>query len=378
MNKRIFAYLKEHQQDILDELTRLVELESPSDNKALTDQLGAYLIKRVKDLGAEVQIFPQEIVGDHILARWGSGEDGVLILCHIDTVWDAGEAVKRPIRIEGNRLYGVGAEDMKGGVAIALWALKTLREMDAFPDISINLLFTTDEETGSQTSREVIEEIAAKQKAAFVLEPAQPPLGSIKTSRRGVGGFRVEVAGRAVHAGADHEKGINAIDELAWQILQIRELTDYAAGATVNVGVMAGGTRSNVVPANAWCDVDVRVSNMELAQQIEKAMNSLEPHFPGTRIKVTGGFDRPPMVRTEKVVSIFEKARALAEEIGFELTEAAAGSASDGNFTAAMGIPTLDGMGVEGDGAHSVDEYCEIHSLPERAALLAALLLSYP
>ena len=267
---------------------------------------------------------------------------------------------------------------MKGGIVNALWAIQSLQELDMPPARPVTLLVTSDEEIGSATSRPIIEAEALQHDVVFVLEPAEPPLGSIKTWRKGVGGFRVSVSGRAAHAGADHQHGINAIEELASQILTIQGFTDYETGTTLNVGVVGGGTRSNVVPAAAWAEVDVRVMNTREASRIEARMHNLKPHQAGTTLEVSGGVERPPMVRTPQIAALFGQAKELAAQMGFQLTEAGTGGGSDGNFTAALGVPTLDGMGVVGEGGHAVHEQVVISSMPERAALLAAMLRILP
>ena len=224
------------------------------------------------------------------------------------------------------------------------------------------------------TSRSIIEAEAHKHQVVYVLEPAEPPHGSLKTRRKGVGEYHISVTGRAAHAGADHARGINAIEELAHQILAIQGFTDYGAGTTFNVGVMGGGTRNNVVPAEAWANIDVRIVTSSEAARVETQMQSLRAHLPGAKLQLTGGFDRPPMERTPEIAALFARAQSLAADMGIQLTEAGTGGASDGNLTAALGVPTLDGMGVVGDGGHSVDEYAIISSLSERAAILAAML----
>jgi glutamate carboxypeptidase len=254
--------------------------------------------------------------------------------------------------------------------------IRALRELDLPPDQTITLLVTSDEETGSLTSRPVIEAEALKHNVVFVLEPAQPPHASLKTWRKGVGAYRVSVTGRSAHAGSDHEKGVNAIEELAHQILAIQSFTDYTAGTTFSVGVVGGGTRSNVVPSQAWARVDVRVMNADEVDRVEAKMRSLKPHLTGATVEVSGGIGRPPMVRTPEIAALYARAEALTAEMGFQITEAGSGGGSDGNYTAALGVPTLDGMGVVGDGAHAVHEHVVIASLPERAALLAAMLRS--
>jgi glutamate carboxypeptidase len=375
-NERILQFLRDHQQEMVEHLTLLVQMESPSYDKAAIDRLAALLVKQLSTAGAKVDVLEQEAAGNHIRARWGAPDatGGCLVLTHMDTVWDIGTVTERPVRIEDGRLYGPGAFDMKGGIVNAIWALRALVELNLMPERRITLLITTDEETGSRTSRPLIEEEAVAHEAVYVLEPAQPPRSSLKTWRKGVGDYRVTVTGRASHAGAAHDEGINAIEELAHQILAIQALTDYAAGTTVNVGVIGGGTRTNVVPESAWAKLDVRVMNAEEAARVEQFLHSLTPRLPGAKIEVRGKMNRPPMVRTPAILALFAKAQAVAAELGFPIDETGTGGGSDGNFTAALGVPTLDGLGVAGDGGHAQHEHVIISSMPERAALLAGLL----
>ncbi len=373
-NQRLLSYLRDHQDGMVALLARLVELESPSDEKASLDRLAAFLAGELAVLGAEVETLSQPQAGDHVRARWGSGPGGVLLLCHMDTVWDVGTLAERPVRIEGDRLYGPGAFDMKGGIANALWAMRALRELGLPPRRRVTLLITSDEETGSTTSRPILEAEAVEHEVVFVLEPAQPPHASLKTWRKGVGVYHLSVTGLASHAGAAHEEGVNAIEELAHQILAIQALTNYETGTTLNVGVVGGGTRSNVVPAEAWAHVDVRVMNAEEEARVDAFMHGLKPRLAGTRLAVSGGVNRPPMVRTPEIAALYGRAEALAAEMGIQISETGSGGGSDGNFTAALGVPTLDGMGVVGDGGHALHEHVILASLPERAALLAAML----
>jgi glutamate carboxypeptidase len=381
-NQRVLALLRQHEDDMVADLVHLVEMESPSDNKPSLDRLADHLADRLRQSGAEVEVLPQEKAGNHLRAHWGSapaGEGergGLLLLCHMDTVWDMGTVAQRPARVEESKLYGPGAFDMKGGIVNALWAIRSLSALDLMPDRRITLLITSDEETGSRSSRPVIEAEAPKHDAVLVLEPAHPPHASLKTWRKGVGLYHVRVTGVSAHAGAAHDEGVNAIEELAHQVLAIQKLTDYSAGTTVNVGVVGGGTRSNVVPQQAWARVDVRVMNQAEAERLDAALHGLKPHLPGARMEVTGGINRPPMVRSEGGVALYRKAEAIAAELGFPVTETGTGGGSDGNFTAALGVPTLDGLGVAGDGGHAFHEHVVISSLPERAALLAGLLRS--
>jgi glutamate carboxypeptidase len=260
--QKLHRLLCAHQDDMVAHLTQLVETESPSDHKPSLDRLAAVLADHAADAGARAEVLRQAAAGDIVRARWGSGDGGVLLLCHMDTVWDLGTLAERPVRVEEGRLYGPGAFDMKGGIVNALWAMRALRELELMPSRRVTLLITSDEEIGSEASRALIEAEAVAHEVVFVLEPAHPPRASLKTWRKGVGGYRVTVTGRAAHAGAAHDEGINAIAELARHILTIQALTDYAAGTTVNVGVIRGGTRSNVVPEQAWAEVDYRVMNM--------------------------------------------------------------------------------------------------------------------
>ena len=261
----------------------MVELESPTDDKPSLDRLAAFLAEQARALGAQVEILPQSAAGDFVRARWNadSADRGILLLCHMDTVWDLGTLAQRPVRIADGKLYGPGAFDMKGGIVVALGAIRALSELGLMPARRITLLITSDEEEGSEASRALIEAEALAHEAAFVLEPAHPPRGSLKTWRKGVGMYTVTVTGRSAHAGAAHDQGINAIAELARHILAFEALTDYAAGTTVNVGVIGGGTRSNVVPERAWAEVDVRVMNAEEAARIDAAFRGAQPHLPG-------------------------------------------------------------------------------------------------
>jgi glutamate carboxypeptidase len=374
INREILTFLRRHQGQMADQLTLLIELESPTDHKPSLDRLSTYLAAELLALGARVETLPQAEAGDHVRARWGEGQGGALMLCHMDTVWDVGTVAERPVRIEEGRLYGPGAHDMKGGIVITLWAVRALRELGLLPAGAVTLLLTSDEETGSLTSRSIIEAEALKHRLVFVMEPPVPPEGSYKTARKGVGDYRVEVTGRAAHSGADHARGINALQELAHQVQAIQDFTDYERGTTFNVGRAGGGTRRNVVPAEAWAEIDVRIVHVAEAERVEAQMQSLRPHLPGAEVRVTGGFERPPMERTAEIAALFGRAQDLARGMGLDLSEASTGGASDGNLTAALGVPTLDGMGVVGDGGHAIDEHALISSLPKRAAILAAML----
>ncbi len=356
-------------------LRELAVRESPTTEKAAVDRLGEFIAERLRELGARVERIPHETVGDHWVATWGDVEAStqILTLCHLDTVWPLGTLERMPLREENGRLYGPGVFDMKGGIAILLGALRGLQMLNVRLPHRVRMLFTSDEETGSETSRPLIEEEARRSHLVLCLEPALPD-GSLKTFRKGVGDFVVAAYGRAAHAGADPQRGINAIEELAYQIMRLRGLTDLRRGTTVTVGVIRGGTRPNVVPEYAEMIVDVRVATRAEMDRIEKAFRTLRPVLDGARLEVRGGFNRPPMERNALMAATFERARMIAAELGLTLTEGGTGGGSDANFTAALGIPTLDGLGAVGNGAHALDEHVRIDSLPQRAALVAALL----
>jgi glutamate carboxypeptidase len=354
-------------------LKKLVETESPSHDKAAVDRLGALVADECRRLGAKVQLHPQAAVGDLVEASWGTGRDGILLLAHMDTVHPIGTLERMPFREVDGRILGPGTEDMKGGIVIGLGALAGLAEARQLPARPVTALFTSDEEIGSPTSRAHIERLARESALVLVLEPAMPD-GAIKTWRKGVGDFVVTVHGKASHAGSDHQVGRNAIEELARQVLAIQKLTDYGRGTTLNVGVIRGGTATNVVPEEAVAEVDLRVMQPGEAERIGLALNALKPELEGTTIEVTGELNRPPMPSDERMKATFEKARKLAAAIGLEIRAGGTGGASDANFVAPLGIPVLDGLGAVGDGGHSEREFILKDSLPERAALLAALI----
>jgi glutamate carboxypeptidase len=296
----------------------------------------------------------------------------VLLLGHLDTVWPVGTLARMPWRVQEGWAFGPGVLDMKAGVVMALEAIKLVREID--PDRPVVLLLSGDEETGSRYSRELIEEIAKGCRAVFVLEPAQGPQGAYKTARKGVGQFRLEISGVPSHSGVDFAAGHSAVRELAWQIEQISALTDLERGTTLNVGVVGGGTQSNVVAASAWADIDLRVKTIADAGVVTERLEALKSRDPKCKLRLTGGLNRPPMERTEGTAELFAQAKELAAELGFALEEAATGGGSDGNFTSALGVPTLDGMGAIGNGAHADNESIRIDSLVYRTALLAAMI----
>ncbi|MCY4071092.1 MAG: M20 family metallopeptidase [Chloroflexi bacterium] len=371
-NRRILAYLREHADDMLADLIKLIDLESPTLDKASVDALGAVLADELRGLGAAVEVIPKGEVGDVVRARWNAGPGGVVILSHMDTVWAVGTVADRPTRVEGNRIYGVGAMDMKGGIVIALWALRALRELSLFPAQPISYMLNSDEETGSLHSALEIESEALSHDVVFVTEPPQD--GKYKTERKGVSHYNITAKGRAAHAGADHARGINAIEEMAHQILAVQAMTDYAIGTTANVGVIKGGTRGNVVPAEASIEINVRARTRANAKAIHEQIMSLRAIHPEAELVIEGGIGVPPMERTPEIAALFKRAQGLAADMGIEIDEGSTGGGSDGNKTAALGVPTLDGMGIVGDGGHAITEYGEIDSMPERAAIMAAML----
>ncbi len=365
--------------DALALLKQLVTLESPSTDKHAVDRCSAFVETAFCELGLATRRVPTATAGDQLVANF-PGRDTqsgcLLVLMHLDTVWPLGTLERMPIREENGRLYGPGMYDMKASVSIAWLALRALRDLGQAPRRSVRLLFTSDEEVGSDTSAGLIRSEAQQSALVLVMEPALPG-GEIKTARKGVGDFKVVAYGRSAHAGGNHERGVNAIQELAGHVLALQKLTDYERGTTVNVGVISGGSRSNVVPERAEMEVDFRVASRVEAERIAEAFRSLRPALPEARLEVSGGLNRPPMERNALMIATFEKARRIAAGVGIDLREGSTGGGSDGNFTAALGSPTLDGLGAVGDGAHALHEHIVIDSLAERAALLAALWLEW-
>jgi glutamate carboxypeptidase len=377
MTTDLIEYCAARQSETVALLRQLVEMESPSENKAALDRLGAFIASQLREAGASVEVVPQTTTGDHLVATFGNANGAPIVtMCHIDTVWPLGTLATLSWREENGRLRGPGVYDMKAGTAMLLMVLRYLRDTKTQPAHSLRMLFTTDEETGSLTSRALIEAEAKKAALVLCLEPALSN-GALKTFRKGTGDFTVKACGRAAHAGADHALGINAIEEIARQITALHQMTNYELGTTVNVGVVSGGTVSNVVPDHAQIEVDVRVATAAEGERIVKAILGLQPQLPDARLEVTGGLNRPPMERTPLIVETFNKAKSIAAGLGLELIGGSTGGASDGNFTAALGVPTLDGLGAVGDGGHAVTEHVIASSLPERTALLAAILTQW-
>jgi glutamate carboxypeptidase len=358
---------------------RLIAFESPSDNKAAVDACIAFAAAHSLRLCARVKLHPQRMRGDVLEARFGPRSTRshgharpIMLLGHLDTVWPLGTLETMPCRLERGRLWGPGTLDMKAGVAMAFTALELLAEANLLRR-EVVLLLTGDEEIGSQASRPLIERLARQSAAVYVLEPAQGL--AYKTARKGTAAWKIEVKGAAAHAGVDFEKGANALRELARVIEKVSAWTDLKRGLTVSVDVAAGGTKSNVVPASAWAEVDVRIPRASDGVRIGRKFAALRPSDPRCTLTVSGGINRPPMERSRGTVQLFRKAQALARHLGFNLEEASTGGGSDGNFTAALGIPTLDGMGAVGEGAHAAHESVLLEHLAPRIALVAAMLL---
>jgi glutamate carboxypeptidase len=374
------AYFKERRDEIVSTIREFVEIESPSDNKAAVDEVAEAVAHKFSRLGGEVRFHRAKDFSSHLQVNFaGKSAKPVLLLGHYDTVYPLGTLATMPCRAVNNKLSGPGVLDMKSGIALMLHALAGLqewhlKEQNGGLPRPVTVLLVSDEEVGSNSSRAITESLAKKAAAVLVLEPSYGRQGAAKTARKGVGEYLVKVTGKASHAGLDFQKGVNAILELARQIEKISGFTDLKKGLTVNVGIVSGGSRTNVVPAEAMAQIDVRIARMKDAAGIDRKMHSLRPVNRKCKIEVTGGINRPPMERSAGVAALYAQAVAIARELGWKLEESAVGGGSDGNFTAALGIPTLDGLGGVGDGAHATHEHILISELPRRAALLAGLI----
>jgi glutamate carboxypeptidase len=356
-------------------LRQAVEIESPSGAKANVDRMAAFFAREFKRYQGKVRVLSHPSAGAAVWAEFWEGAHGlkpVLILGHHDTVWDLGTIRKMPFRVRRGKAYGPGVLDMKAGLVCGLWAIRALQALGARPRSPVRFFLNPDEEVSSIAFRERMEAEAKRARTVLVLEPAAAG-GALKTARKGVGEFQISVHGRAAHAGTNPGSGVNAVSELARQIPRIENLARPRRGLTLNVGVIRGGTRSNVVPEEAWAAVDVRVSRRGDGEWVERKIHSLKPIHHEARLEIRGGVNRPPMQRAQ-TVNLFRQAREVGRQLGMRLDEASTGGGSDGNFTAALGIPTLDGLGAVGDGAHARHEHVLIRELPRRVALLAALL----
>jgi glutamate carboxypeptidase len=372
------AAAADRQAAMVRKISELVSIESPSGNKSAVDRAVSLVAGWCESEQGRVKLHRQSEFGDLLEVSFGPrralSTSPLLLLGHLDTVWEMGTIRGMPYRKEGNRISGPGVLDMKAGVVMAFTAIQILRELKAL-NRQVKLLLHSDEEIGSPVSRAVTENVARQCGAVYVLEPAQGPQGAYKTARKGVGRYRLEVIGVAAHSGLDFSAGHSAILELARQIERIGGLTGSSTGITVNAGVIGGGTLSNVVAANAWAEIDVRTPTQRDAARIDRALRGLRAVDKGCKLRVSGGVNRPPMERTKGTAALFRRAQHLASALGFALEEASTGGGSDGNFTSALGIPTLDGAGAVGAGAHAAHEHILVEHLAPRTALLGAMML---
>ena len=375
--------LREHfsrrQKEILALTRSLVEAESPSGDELGSNKVVSLLAASARSIGAinSIDRIASESYGCHLRIRAfnaaGQKTAPLVILGHTDTVHLRGSLASRPWRVEGSRVYGPGIFDMKANCALALEALRACEATGTRPQRPITVLLTCDEETGSPAGRGLVESEALRAHAALVLEPPASG-GRVKTARKGTGMFTISVHGRAAHAGLDPEKGVSAVLELARQTVRLHAMNDLEKGTTVTVGTLHGGTHSNVVPAEASAEIDLRFSSTELGRWLEHEILNLKPFDQRAQLIVSGEINRPPLERTDKVERLYERARSIAAMLDFDLGEASVGGASDGNFVGAMGVPVLDGLGIEGDGAHAAHEHILTDNLPLRGALLAGLI----
>ena len=373
--RALLAGARRKQAALIQLARKLVLAESPSDTKSAVDACIALAANEAKIRDGRIKLHRQRNFGNILEARFGPRRSNtsqpIMLLGHLDTVWPIGTLQTMPCRIADGRLCGPGTLDMKVGVAMALTAIELLTEADLL-NREIILLLNSDEEIGSPASRPITESLAHQSSAVFVLEPAQGL--AYKTARKGTGNWRIDISGKAAHAGVDFEKGASALRELSRVIDTVSSWTDLSRGLTVSVGVAGGGTKTNVIPAQAFAEIDVRIAKAGDAPRIERKFAKLMPSDKRCSLTITGGINRPPMERTRGTVHLFQRARSFAAELGFDLNEASTGGASDGNFTSALGIPTLDGMGAVGEGAHASHESVLLEHIAPRTALLAGLL----
>jgi glutamate carboxypeptidase len=377
--RELHHFLKPRLPQMLAVLRKFVLAESPSLEKAAADRCCAVIAAEWRKRGARVERLANKHRGDLLRFTWWPQKSRprgqLLVLGHYDTVYARGTLAKMPFRVAAGRAYGPGTFDMKAGLVQALFALEALQRSDQPLHKRIVFLFTSDEEIGSDSSRKLIEAEARRSDAVFVLEPSFGPRGLLKTARKGVGEAEIIVHGRASHAGLAPQEGINAVHELARQLVRIHTWNALRQGTTVNACVIEGGTRSNVIPERASAVLDLRALSLVDMRRIERRLHALRPILPGVRLEIRGGFTRAPLER-KMSGALFARAKSLAAQMGLSLGECTAGGGSDGNFTAALGIPTLDGLGAVGDGAHASHEHILVRTMPARAALLAVLLIS--
>ncbi len=372
-------HFEARQDALIQTISDFAEIESPSDNKPAADRMGAVLAERFQSLGGEVQIHHASDYGDNLQIDFpanaaGANAKPVLLLGHFDTVYPLGTLPNMPCHVTDDRLYGPGVLDMKSGLALMLFAIEALQTWHSRLPRPVTVFLVSDEEVGSSSSRPITEALAKKSAAVLVVEPAAGPHGAVKTARKGVGDYTLTVKGVAAHAGLDPGKGHSAVLELARQITRISKLNDLRHGLCVNPGVIRGGTRTNVIAAHAVVEIDVRIKQARQAVALDRKLRALKPFDKRCQLSIKGGVNRMPMERTAGVAALYKKAKAIAREINWKLGEAAVGGGSDGNFTANLGIPTLDGLGGVGAGAHAMHEHILISELPRRALLLAGLI----
>lgn len=370
---RIEKYFTRHQNEILRDIQYLVERDSPSKEKHLVDACK----DRIQHLflryfGSKAEEIKEDKYGNHLRFTMGKGKETILILSHLDTVWNKGDL---PFIIDGDKAYGPGVLDMKGGLVQAIWALKAVKDLKIKLSKKIVFLCTSDEEIGSPSSRKLIEKEAKRSKVALVTEPPVAGSGALKTGRKGSARYFIEIKGKSAHAGNHHEEGVNAIEEAAHLIIYLQSLTDYFKGTTINVGQVKGGGKLNVVPENALIGVNVRARTLEEQHRIDSIIKNLKALRQGIKIKVRGGITRPPMNRNRETEKLFRIAKLVAIENQINLKEAYVGGSSDANFTANLGIPTLDGLGAVGSGIHAQDEHIILSEIPRRTTLLCKLII---
>ena len=377
--KKILQILTLRLPEMLSTLRSFVTVESPSLEKAAADRCCDTIAKEWRKRGVRVERIRQKHRGDHLRITWWPGKSRpvgqLLVLGHYDTVYARGTLTKMPLRVAGGKVYGPGTFDMKAGIVQALFALQALQRSGEPLSKRIVFLWTSDEEIGSESSRKLIETEARRSDAVFVLEPSFGPRGLLKTARKGVGEAEVIAHGRASHAGLAPQEGVNAIHELARQIARLEKWNDLRRGVTINAGLIEGGTRTNVIPERARVVLDLRALRIADMQRLERRLHALRPTLAGARLEIHGGFNRAPLER-KMSASLFTRAKSLGAQMNLSIDECTVGGGSDGNLTAACGVPTLDGLGAVGDGAHSSNEYVIVKTMPGRAALLAALLQS--
>ena len=373
---RLQEAIRRREPEMIERLAALVRIESPSSSRPGVNQAQALFAEWASAAGGKVRRYAHPEFGDSIKVGFGSQDKqkpAVMVLGHLDTVWELGTLERMPFRLTRDRIAGPGVLDMKAGVVMALTAVEALLEVGSL-DRPVTLLIHGDEEIGSPASRALTEKEALRASAVYVLEPGQGDAGAYKTARKGVGRYRLAVRGKAAHSGVDFEKGHSAVIELARQIEVLQSFTDLPKGITLNPGVIGGGTAANVIAAEAWVEIDVRLARLRDADKVDRRLRALKAVDKGCTLSLSGGMNRPPMERSSGTVALFRRAQALGKELGIALEEAATGGASDGNFTAALGVATLDGMGAVGAGAHAPHEYLLRKHLVPRTALLAAML----